>query len=165
MERLLPPSSARRVRVREGFMIKKVSECRPIVIDVRRFLFGPVQIALQHSVFTCGSLSRRSFISCTDYKGAQEIISIFVSIIPFLVAHVQSDFDEFLDQNTVPFLNTFFPFPFLLSYFSFPIILIFILLHCSCTVVGPSLFLLSFWIFSLHTFFRSDLFPFRLLYK
>ena len=51
---------------------------------------------------------------------AQEIICIFVSIVPFLVAHDQSDSDDFLNQNTVPFLSIyiFLPFPFLL-------------LHCS----------------------------------
>ena len=47
-----------------------------------------------------------------------KIISIFVFIVPFLVVHVQSDSDDFLDQNTVPFLSIFFPFPFLLPRYS-----------------------------------------------
>ena len=51
---------------------------------------------------------------------AQEIISIFVSIVPFLVAHVQSDSDDFLNQNIVPFLNIFVPFPFLFPHYSHP---------------------------------------------
>ena len=75
-------------------------------------------------------------------------LSIFVFIVPFLVAHVQSDSDDFLAQNTFPFSIYSF-----LSHFSFPTILIFVLLHCPC-----SLFLISFLIFSLHTFFHSDFF-------
>ena len=46
-----------------------------------------------------------------------QIISIFVSIVPFLVAHAHSDSDDFLDQNTIYFLNIFSPFPFLLPHY------------------------------------------------
>ena len=58
-----------------------------------------------------------SYVLLRTTQRAKEIMSIFVSIVPFLVAHVQFDSDDFLDQNSVPFLNIFFPFQFLLPHY------------------------------------------------